>query len=241
MARLPIVGSDDGSWGSLLNAYLEVGHNGGDGTTGLEGTHKAISVPSLSAVTDDAFKAKLTSDTQYRFIANADGMLEWGGGASMIPDTNLYRSAPDTLKTDDTFDAAVLKQSGIAVSDISHTHSEYVILGFSRSGTLAVSTGVSRIYAPGGLTWTISEVRASVNTVPTGASILVDVNKNGTTIFTTQTNRPTIAVSTNTDLADLIQVNSITSGDYLTVDIDQVGSTAPGADLCVQILLSRNN
>ncbi len=31
MARLPIPGSDDGTWGDILNTYLEVSHNS-DGT-----------------------------------------------------------------------------------------------------------------------------------------------------------------------------------------------------------------
>ena len=96
MARLPIVGSDDGTWGDLLNEYLSVQHASG-------GEHKAITVPALSATTDDAFKAKLTADTQYQFIINADGKQEWGPGGTTAPDTNLYRSAADTLKTDDAF------------------------------------------------------------------------------------------------------------------------------------------
>jgi len=71
-------------------------------------------------------------------------------------------------------------------------------LTFTVAGTLTVATGKFRIYNDTGVTLTIRAVRASVNTAPTGAAIRVDVNKNGTTIFTTQGNRPNIAVSTNT-------------------------------------------
>jgi hypothetical protein len=83
---------------------------------------------------------------------------------------------------------------------------------------------------------TITNVIVSVGTAPTGASLIVDVNKNGTTIFTTQANRPTIAAAGNADTSSVPAVTSLTSSDYLTVDIDQVGSTVKGSDLTVQII-----
>jgi hypothetical protein len=64
----------------------------------------------------------------------------------------------------------------------------------------------------------------------------VDVNKNGVTIFSTQSNRPTIPAAGVTDLADAINVPNVSAGEFLTVDIDQVGSTNPGSDLTVTIL-----
>lgn len=107
---------------------------------------------------------------------------------------------------------------------------------YSISGALTTSTGALRLYNNSGRTRTLSVVRASVGTAPTGASILVDVNKNGTTIFTTQSKRPTIAVSTNTDLSDTPDVTSWADGDYLTVDVDQIGSSVAGSNLVVQVV-----
>lgn len=103
---------------------------------------------------------------------------------------------------------------------------------FGVPGTLTTQNGKSRFYLP----WAavLVAVTASVNTAPTGASVIVDVNKNGTTVFTTQSNRPTIAASgfysglvTNPD------VTSFAAGDYCTIDVDQIGSTVAGADLTV--------
>ncbi len=107
---------------------------------------------------------------------------------------------------------------------------------FTVAGTLTVATGKFRIYNDTGVTLTIRAVRASVNTAPTGAAIRVDVNKNGTTIFTTQGNRPNIAVSTNTSKVTNMDVTTLADGDYLTVDVDVIGSTVAGADLLVQVL-----
>ena len=107
----------------------------------------------------------------------------------------------------------------------------YQIAPFSFSGPLVVVTGTSRFRFP--LAVTLVAVSAAVTTAPTGASILVDVNKNGTTIYTTQANRPAIAVSTNAGAETTPDVTAIAAGDYLTVDVDQVGSTIAGADLSV--------
>lgn len=109
------------------------------------------------------------------------------------------------------------------------------VISWSYAGTIAVTTGKARWYAD--RAYTIEKVRASVDTQPTGAAIRVDVNKNGTTIFTTQGNRPDIAVSTNTDEANNPDVTALAAGDYLTVDIDVIGSTIAGADLTVQVVL----
>lgn len=100
-------------------------------------------------------------------------------------------------------------------------------------GTLVAGTGVVRQYFNS--TRTISSVTVSVGTAPTGSTIIVDVNKNGTTIFTTQGNRPTIAISGFVDLSSIPDVTSIVSGDYMTVDVDQKGSTIAGADLVVTV------
>lgn len=110
------------------------------------------------------------------------------------------------------------------------------ILTFSVTGDVAVTTGAHRFYVDRAVT--ISNVRASVGTAPTGAALIVDVNKNGTTIFTSQSGRPQIAASGNTDVSDIPDVTSLAAGDYLTVDVDQVGSTVAGADLTVQVYVS---
>lgn len=105
------------------------------------------------------------------------------------------------------------------------------LLTWNVAGTLTTQTGVAQIPIPASAT--IGDVTIRAATAPTGASIKVDVNKNGTTVFTTQANRPTIAVSTNASSAAVPDVAALAAGDYLTVDIDQVGSTIAGADLVV--------
>lgn len=83
----------------------------------------------------------------------------------------------------------------------------------------------------------ITDIRAYLDTAPTGATFIIDVNKNGTTVFTTQGSRPTIAISGNASTTTAPDVTAVAAGDRITYDVDQVGSTIAGSDLYVSISL----
>jgi hypothetical protein len=108
----------------------------------------------------------------------------------------------------------------------------------SVQGTLAVTTNVvPAIVLPRACT--ILKVSARVGTAPTGASLLIDINKNGNTgqsIFNGAT-RITIAAASSADNKTTFDgsYGVLAADDYLTVDIDQVGSTIAGADLGLTI------
>ncbi len=87
---------------------------------------------------------------------------------------------------------------------------------------------------------TLSAVRASVNTAPTGATVIVDINEGGSTILSTKlsidisektsTTAGTPAVISDTALADDAEI---------TIDIDQIGSTIAGKGLKVSLIGTR--
>lgn len=82
----------------------------------------------------------------------------------------------------------------------------------------------------------IVDLRACVLSAPAGSSAILDVNKNGTTIFTTQANRPTVAAAaTVATLAGPPQVLEFVAGDVFTVDVDQVGSGTAGTGFTVSV------
>ena len=87
---------------------------------------------------------------------------------------------------------------------------------------------------------TVLTVRTSVGVPPAGSALVVDVNLNGASIFTAQGTRPMIAPGTYTVVAVPQQVD-VAAGDYMTVDVDEVGSSAAGSDLVVQIRVSRTD
>ena len=102
-------------------------------------------------------------------------------------------------------------------------------------GLASVGTKQAQALIPTFLT--ISKVKIYADNAPTGSSLIVDVNKNGVTIFTTQANRPEIAIDGHADDSGTPDVVNLAADDRVSVDVDQVGSTiAGGDDLLVAIL-----
>ena len=81
----------------------------------------------------------------------------------------------------------------------------------------------------------ITFVTAAVVTAPVGATAIMDIHKNGTTMYTTQANRPTIAAGSTYVTATLPDVTIWAAGDVLQLEIDQKGSSTDGADLSVVV------
>lgn len=110
---------------------------------------------------------------------------------------------------------------------------------FSKQGVLATGTGTFRQYVNG--PWTITKVVASVGSAPVGSAIRVDINNgagngaSGTTIWATQANRPSIAAGQFRGNVTTFDDAVLADDDFLTCDIDVVGSTTPGSDLVVQV------
>jgi hypothetical protein len=104
---------------------------------------------------------------------------------------------------------------------------------FSVVGPVTTAVGHSRFYMS--TAGTITNVIVSVSSAPVGSAIIIDVKKNGVSIFTTLLNRPTIPAGGFVDMSSIPDVTAFSIGDYYTVDVVQVGSTSPGSDLVVQL------
>lgn len=109
---------------------------------------------------------------------------------------------------------------------------------FSQAGTLTVGSGALR-WTCGWAQATIQGTVASVGTAPTGQSIICDVKLNGASIYVTSANRPTITAGTKaTSVSPTPDNTEMFLGDYLTVDIVQIGSGTAGSDLVVEVLIT---
>lgn len=105
-----------------------------------------------------------------------------------------------------------------------------VILMFPLHGALSAGTSQFSVVCP--IAGTISAVYLSRITAGSSGSTTLDVNKNGTTLWTTAGNRPQIAYndSDNKVAVTLPDVVSLAAGDLLTLDVDTVEAGSP-ADL----------
>lgn len=201
MSRLPVPGSDDNTWGGILNDFLGVSHN-------------------------------------------ADGTLK--NGASATDATVVHTSGDESIAGIKTFSSSPVVPTPTLgtqaanktyVDSLTHTLT-FSLSAYSKQGNLAVSTGTMRLPIDG--TYTIVGTRLMVGTAPTGANLILDIKKNGTTIYTTQANRPTIVAGANSGGPGATpDVTSLAAGDYLTVDVAQVGSTVAGSDLTVVIVVTK--
>lgn len=108
---------------------------------------------------------------------------------------------------------------------------------FRVEGGVDAFPGFTRLYNDTGHDWAITAARASVETAPNGGNVLVDVNVNGTSVFTDQTQRLVIPPSQLTSGKKSFVVPPIVhDGDYITVDVDT--STDPAANLSVSVVLA---
>lgn len=112
-----------------------------------------------------------------------------------------------------------------------HTH-DYGSIVFPVNGVLSVATNVPNAFVfPNAAT--ISEWYVYLKTTGSAGSSIFDIHKNGTTIFTTQANRPTVAFNDANGWAVATpDITSFVAGDVLTFDIDQAATGAADA-VCV--------
>lgn len=84
----------------------------------------------------------------------------------------------------------------------------------------------------------IAIVELACGTTPTGGPIVIDINLNGDSIYANQALRPRIMAGTKFGVGPTPNTTAIgESPQILTIDIDQVGTTSPGANLGVVISL----
>lgn len=114
-----------------------------------------------------------------------------------------------------------LEEIGLAVSDESTN----------------LTTGTAKLTFRMPFTMRLTAVRASVNTAPTGSTLIVDINEDGVSILST---RITIDASEETSetaaAPPVISDSSLANDAEITIDIDQVGSTISGKGLKVWLI-----
>lgn len=119
-------------------------------------------------------------------------------------------------------------------------HALFVNLKWFFPGGLTTQTSKDYFSVPGDVNW--DRVDLVVETVPTGAAIIVDIERSTddgatwVTIFTNTSNRPQVAISARAGNTTTIDVPGGTGNDHMwRAKISQVGSTIAGANLGVTL------
>jgi hypothetical protein len=130
---------------------------------------------------------------------------------------------------DTTFEGDVDFIEGLEASDIDAL-GVFIINHFSAGAQTAAAKKHQAILP---VAATLVGYRARLDTAPTGATAILDFNLDGVTMFTTQANRPIIAISANNSSTTLPDVVAATAGQRFSIDVDQIGSSVAGSDLTV--------
>jgi hypothetical protein len=154
-----------------------------------------------------------------------------GSGLTMATARLLGRSTASTGAVEE-----ISLAGGLAFS--SGTLTVPVEIGLACSDeTTALTTGTAKVTFRMPYAMTVTAVRSSVTTAPTGSTLVVDINEGGTSILSTKLSiDATEKTSTTAATAAVISDTALADDAEITIDIDQIGSTVAGAGLKVWII-----
>lgn len=117
---------------------------------------------SRALASDSAYESRVTADANARWFTQTDGKHWWGPGSAAV-DTNLYRSAADTLKTDD----ALIVTGNLTAPNLPTFDTGTTTFNMSAVAQLdvAVSFGITFASAP--------KVVVTLSGLPAGSSALI--------------------------------------------------------------------
>ena len=119
-------------------------------------------------------------------------------------------------------------------SYITKTYETMILSVTDETENAAVGTGKVSFRSPYAIT--LTAVRASAATAPTGSELIVDINESGTSILSTKLSIDAgEETSTTAATPAVISDTALANDAKISVDIDQVGSSTPGAGLKVYL------
>lgn len=157
-------------------------------------------------------------------------------GSINIPTGQTYKINASTV-----VDQSVVNGAAPVLAATNFTGVKEVIGIACSDETSLLTTGAAKATFRMPYAMTLTAVRASVNTAPTGSTIIVDINEGGTSIMTTNklsidaTEFTSVTATTAAGITD----TALADDAEITIDIDQIGSTIAGKGLKVWLIGTR--
>ena len=151
-------------------------------------------------------------------------------GTPAAGQVRIYAKADGLLYSKD--DAGVETPVSAAAASVS------IPIGLACSDeTTALTAGAAKVTFRMPFAMTLTAVRASVTTAPTGTALTVDINDGGVSILSTKlTIDAGEKTSTTAATPPVISDSALADDAEITIDIDTVGSTVAGAGLKVWLI-----
>ena len=146
-------------------------------------------------------------------------------------------AADDEIVIDVTQVGSVDAGTGLKIYFIGQTeqYQTFIIAGSNETSDLTTGTSVATFRTP--FAYNITDVRASLSTASSGSDVIVDVNSNGESMFSTLLYIDAGETTSTTATSSVaITGSSIPADTEISVDIDQVGSVTPGTGLKVYLI-----
>lgn len=134
--------------------------------------------------------------------------------------------------------AVTLAVNSISATKITAMPVAYGVAASDETTAITTGNGKLTFRMPHGMT--LTAVRASVTTAPTGSTILIDINEAGTTVLSTKLMiDASEKTSTTAATAYVISDSSLADDAEITIDFDQVGSSVAGTGVKVWLIGTR--
>jgi hypothetical protein len=186
----------------------------GVGATGATGPAGTVTIGTSAADVLSAAAGEITADD-----AAADNIVFWDDSAGKL----TYLALGD----------------GVAIDGTTIYAQDWFVIAASDEST-NLATGTNKVYFRMPYAGTLLAVRASVNTAPTGSTLIVDINEAGTSLLSTKLSiDASEKTSTTAATAAVISDSALADDAEITIDIDQVGSTIAGKGLKVYLKVRR--
>jgi len=249
-------------WAAVRDSVGSCAVSGGSGGGGAPGggtvTSIGLSLPSIFSVSGSPVS---TSGTISATLGTQNANLVFTGPATGSPATPTFRSlvAADVPN----LDAAKITTGTVPVArggtGLTALGSGLQVLRVNAGGTaleyaadtlnlmLAASdetsnltTGTAKITFRAPRAMTLVGIRANVNTAPVGSTIIVDVNEDGASIFSTCLSiDASEKTSVTAAVPPVFSDTAIANDAEITVDIDQIGSSTAGKGLKISLYYTK--
>lgn len=198
-----------------------------------------------------------TSGTNFSWQASTSGQsgkmlytdgsgIQWGSN----PVANVSGNSGSVLYTDGIttlWSGVIPTQSGnsgnfLVTNGTGLLWSDYAIpFGYGWNFPSGVISGSGPAVSAGAALYVLTPAKivacaAYAKTPPSGNPMVFDINVNGSTIWSTQSNRIQVSGLANSGTQSSFNTTLLSRGDVLTIDLDQAGSGTFGGDVVVELL-----